>query len=243
MDKKDFIFPGVILGIVIIVGLGLLLTHGSTPPLISNNAAATSTPDAMATTTPDTGSTTPVTPVHSSPAPTAYYPYGTITLALDQPAVFKDGLSIRPVTVTEDSRCPMGVQCIQAGTVKLSLRVNTGNGPKIETIQLGQSVTVGTDTITLDSVSPSHPKSNTILPSSYRFTFILSHGGISAAPCYVGGCSAELCTDSPGAVSPCLYHPSYGCYKSATCERQSNGSCGWTETAALKACLANPPQQ
>lgn len=244
MDKKDFIFPGVILGIVIIVGLGLLLTHGNPPPLIPTNSLATST-SGSASTTPDTTQATPsgstsVPPTHT---PVSYYPYGTITLALNQPAEFKDTVAIRPLAVIEDSRCPIGVQCIWAGTVKLSLKVNVNGVAKTETIQLGQSITAGSDTITLDSVSPSHPKSGTISPSSYRFTFIVTHGGVSGGPCYVGGCSSELCTDSPGAVSTCMYTASYGCYKSATCERQSNGSCGWTETASLKACLANPPQQ
>jgi hypothetical protein len=57
--------------------------------------------------------------------------------------------------------------------------------------------------------------------------------------CYVGGCSSQLCTDQKDAVSTCEYTAAYGCYKSATCARQSDGKCGWTPTAELQACLAN----
>ena len=56
--------------------------------------------------------------------------------------------------------------------------------------------------------------------------------------CYVGGCSAQICSDQPDAVSTCEYRPEYACYKTATCERQRTGKCGWTETVELKACLA-----
>jgi hypothetical protein len=59
--------------------------------------------------------------------------------------------------------------------------------------------------------------------------------------CYVGGCSAELCTDHPGAVSTCIWEPADACYATATCERQVDGSCGWDQTDDLMACLATPP--
>lgn len=61
--------------------------------------------------------------------------------------------------------------------------------------------------------------------------------------CKIGGCSAQLCgeADKGDLVSTCEFRAEYACYKSATCERQSNGECGWTQTASLTACLANPP--
>lgn len=63
--------------------------------------------------------------------------------------------------------------------------------------------------------------------------------------CAVGGCSGEACTDaSEGpAVTTCIYRAEYACYKKAKCERQTNGNCGWTQTADLKTCLASPPLQ
>lgn len=59
-----------------------------------------------------------------------------------------------------------------------------------------------------------------------------------AKKCYVGGCSGQICSDEPGAMSTCEYREEYACYKSATCGVQANGECGWTETAELTACLA-----
>ncbi|MEZ4399422.1 MAG: DUF6748 domain-containing protein [Kofleriaceae bacterium] len=61
--------------------------------------------------------------------------------------------------------------------------------------------------------------------------------------CYVGGCAGQLCSDREGTVSTCEYRPEYACYQSAVCEEQPEGECGWTETAALTACLADPAQR
>lgn len=56
-------------------------------------------------------------------------------------------------------------------------------------------------------------------------------------PCFKGGCSGQLCADQP-LGSTCEWRPEYGCYRTATCERQGSGQCAWTPTAALVACLA-----
>jgi hypothetical protein len=58
--------------------------------------------------------------------------------------------------------------------------------------------------------------------------------------CYVGGCNSELCSDDPGAVSTCDADPHDACYRTATCERQANGQCGWTSTPQLTTCLMTP---
>ena len=55
--------------------------------------------------------------------------------------------------------------------------------------------------------------------------------------CYRGGCSGELCSDQPGAISTCIWREEFACYQDATCERQSNGDCGFTQTPELIACL------
>jgi len=58
--------------------------------------------------------------------------------------------------------------------------------------------------------------------------------------CMVGGCSSQLCgeaSEDGGMVSTCEWREEYACYRSATCERQIDGKCGWTETPELTACL------
>ncbi len=64
--------------------------------------------------------------------------------------------------------------------------------------------------------------------------------------CAVSGCSGQLCISEEearngGGVSTCEFRSEYACYREAVCEPQANGQCGWTQTAALKQCLSNPP--
>lgn len=56
--------------------------------------------------------------------------------------------------------------------------------------------------------------------------------------CYVGGCSGQVCSDNPAVVTTCEWRAEYACYSGATCERQADGQCGWTQTSALSACIA-----
>ncbi len=66
----------------------------------------------------------------------------------------------------------------------------------------------------------------------------------SKGACLPAGCSSQLCVDADKAadtVSTCEFRDTYVCYRTARCERQTTGECGWTQTPALKACLQNPP--
>jgi hypothetical protein len=60
--------------------------------------------------------------------------------------------------------------------------------------------------------------------------------------CFVGGCSSQLCSDTEGLVSTCEFREEYACYREsfATCEKQSNGHCGWTQSGELQACVGTP---
>jgi len=234
MNKKEFIIPIAAIIVLVLIGV-LLVVHSKSGQTPAPQQTATSTATSTISTTPSasTGSGTP-----------SYYPYGTVTLSLNQVAGFQDGISIRPVAVLEDSRCPIGVQCIQAGTVRISLRTSATDASLTTAVTLNKPATVGGDTITLTSVTPV-PTKDTVRPSdsAYRFTFSVEPHQAAAATgqCYISGCSAQLCTDEPGAISTCEYRPEYACYKTATCERQTTGKCGWTQSPALTACLANPP--
>jgi hypothetical protein len=59
--------------------------------------------------------------------------------------------------------------------------------------------------------------------------------------CYVGGCSSQICSSQQGVISTCEWRAEYACYRGAECTVQADGQCGWTQTDALKACLASPP--
>ena len=58
-----------------------------------------------------------------------------------------------------------------------------------------------------------------------------------AAPCVRGGCSGQLCGET-AQYSTCEWREEYACYQQATCERQADGLCGFTQDAALQSCLA-----
>lgn len=163
MDARDFIFPGVILVLVIIIGIGLLLTHSEQPVLVPTNLASS------------TETSTVTSATTTSAAPANGQAYGSVTLALGQAAVFADGLSIRPMRILEDSRCPADVQCIQAGTVKLSINTVVSGKTSVESISIGQSVQLDGDTITLDTVTPQKTKAGYPAANEYRFTFTVTH--------------------------------------------------------------------
>ncbi len=69
-------------------------------------------------------------------------------------------------------------------------------------------------------------------------------GPFVGAGCAVAGCSKEICaeaSEADGVVSSCVYLAQFACYKNARCERQSDGKCGWRQTAELQACINASP--
>jgi hypothetical protein len=173
--------------------------------------------------------------------------YGEVELGIGEKAIFEN-LQIRPLSIEEDSRCPSDVQCIQAGTVRASVEIVSAMGTSTNTLSLGEAVTTEAETITLVSASPVPISTAHIPTSAYELTFeVLKREEVTLdrdpAPvekkeaCYVGGCSSQLCSDQPDMASTCEYREEYACYQTATCERQSTGECGWTQTQELNACL------
>jgi hypothetical protein len=60
---------------------------------------------------------------------------------------------------------------------------------------------------------------------------------VGLKPCIKTGCSSQICSDH-AVMTTCEWRPEYECYQKATCERQSNGDCGFTKTKELTDCLA-----
>jgi hypothetical protein len=54
--------------------------------------------------------------------------------------------------------------------------------------------------------------------------------------CRPSGCSSHVCSDQD-VITTCEFLPEYACYQTATCERQADGECGWTETETLLTCI------
>lgn len=60
-----------------------------------------------------------------------------------------------------------------------------------------------------------------------------------ATGCFVTGCNGDLCVDKSqkDIATICVTNPAASCYKSATCEKQKDGKCSWTQTTELITCL------
>jgi len=232
MNKNAWI----VIAIAVVLLGGLFVYSKKTPnqPVQEGNATSTiplpNSSEEDATTTPNT--------VRS---------YGQVKLVLNQTEFYPGGF-IRIVSVDEDSRCATGVQCIWAGTVKTTLEFSLNGVTKKDTLELNKSITRGQEKITLINVEPSNIAGKQINDADYQFTVTVtkttsanSNAGtpVASGGCYVGGCSSQICSEDPGVLSNCEFKEEYACYKTAKCERQTNGQCGWTETAELKMCLAN----
>lgn len=79
--------------------------------------------------------------------------------------------SITPTQVLEDSRCPLDVQCIQAGTVRVKTTLAGELGEYSATLELNKPLVNEEVSITLTSVSPAPNSKHAITPEEYVFTF------------------------------------------------------------------------
>jgi hypothetical protein len=87
-----------------------------------------------------------------------------------------NGVSIMPTEVLEDSRCPIGVMCIQAGTLRVQTTLGTGlgSGSAPQIFALNTPITTETEVVTLTGVTPLKRMNTTISPSDYQFVFSVS---------------------------------------------------------------------
>lgn len=158
-----------------------------------------------------------------------------ITLSIGQGAKFGDGFGIHLKEIN-DSRCKPDVQCIWAGELSAVFTVWTNQSASKE-IRLGttnnKNITYGNYIISLASATE----------KTAMITVTQKKVSAPAKKCYVGGCSAQLCSDQKDLASTCEYREQYACYKTATCEVQPTGQCGWTPSQELSACLGRAQAQ
>jgi hypothetical protein len=77
-------------------------------------------------------------------------------------------------------------------------------------------------------------KADTIKATQF---FLRVTDGLARKPCIKTGCSDQVCAAEP-MMTTCEWRAEYACYQKARCERQSDGTCGFTRTAELTSCLA-----
>jgi hypothetical protein len=158
-----------ILGVVVVIAIAFM-AFGSTRDGLSMNA--TSTPATTTTTT--TGGTG-----NAGNAPSGngsgVTESATMTIALGEERSV-GGVTVKPTTVVEDSRCPANVQCVQAGTLKVNAVITSANtgGTFTRTLELGVPYDLGGgQTLTLTSVTPAAIAGGTPKTEDYRFTFTI----------------------------------------------------------------------
>ncbi len=137
---------------------------------------------------------------------------------------------------------PNGAHISASGVVTPIENLNTDHWQKYNVkgiFSITDSLVVSTTTATTSKPLSSNPGSSKSGQTGTSKSTKPATGGKESAtgPCYVGGCSGEVCSGQPNTISNCLYSEQFACYQKATCERQSTGVCGWTPTPELNACL------
>ena len=162
----------IVLASLAIFGITLLSTNKKSPAPIACTAEAKVCPDGSAV--GRVGSTCEFAPCPSAPAPTS------TTGVISTKPLYKSfrpggvGPSVTPLEVVQDSRCPMDVVCIQAGTVQLKVRLASVGGIEDATLTLGVPIEFMGRQIELIGVQPPKKSGQTIAPQDYSFDFTMT---------------------------------------------------------------------
>jgi hypothetical protein len=140
--------------------------------------AVPATPDSSSiatSTAPASAAASSSLPVSVKPSPSPARPPAlvdsAVTLALGAEATVAAVL-IKPISVTEDSRCPAAVACAQAGTVKANVSLSTSAGTVSRQMQLGRPESIpGGQTVTMTAVAPAAIAGGVAKDENYRLTF------------------------------------------------------------------------
>lgn len=95
---------------------------------------------------------------------------GVVRARIGETAALPNGATITPLRVEEDSRCPAGVQCVWAGQVRLTVRIERGGTDTRELIA-GKPVAVAGGTLELAEVAPTKRQGVPLFLEDYRFGF------------------------------------------------------------------------
>jgi hypothetical protein len=218
--KNRTIYIGLAIAVAAIILLSFLPWQTNNPDPIYN-------PNPETTTGTPTGTTTggPTNPAIKS----GNFNQAT-TLKLAETVTFPDNLAVKLLQVN-DSRCKTGQTCVWQGELAAVLYASGGKFPTAREINLG---TVNNQSAVISGYSF---KVKSMTEDSITFEVAKESAAVVGA-CYIGGCSSQICSDQKDIASTCEYREEYACYKSAKCERQPSGECGWTQTTQLTQCIS-----
>ena len=119
-----------------------------------------------------TTSTATTTATTTAPTPTIPSAGGPITIKTGIGTTVSGlGVTITPLSILSDSRCPQDVQCVWAGTVELKAKILSASTESTMTLKLGEPVMTSGEQIVLLEVAPAKTSKTDIATSSYMFTF------------------------------------------------------------------------
>lgn len=87
-----------------------------------------------------------------------------------------NGLSVRPLQVLEDSRCPQNARCVWAGRLIVRTEVIGGSWRQTRDLELGKPQHIADGSLTLVSGIPEKTAGAETDPRAYRFTFDFQGG-------------------------------------------------------------------
>ena len=83
------------------------------------------------------------------------------------------GVTLTPIAVLEDSRCPSDVTCVWEGRIRLQVRIQSGLGTATSIFSLGDTITTEAEAITLIEVRPYQRSDRAITDDEYEFIFLV----------------------------------------------------------------------
>ena len=87
-----------------------------------------------------------------------------------------DGLTVRPLQVVEDSRCPINVVCVWAGRLVVRTEIRGGSWRETRDLELRKPQRIADGQLILVEAAPSKLADRPIAPAHYRFTFAYEGG-------------------------------------------------------------------
>lgn len=80
-------------------------------------------------------------------------------------------VAVTPLAVLEDSRCALDVTCVQAGTVRVRVLLESGLGVAEQEFELSRPITTEAELVELVAVAPTPESTTEIAAQDYVFTF------------------------------------------------------------------------
>ena len=89
---------------------------------------------------------------------------------------YTNGLKVWPLTIVEDSRCPINAVCVWAGRLVVRTEVTGGSWRQTRDLELGKPQHIADGALTLTAAEPPKVAGVEIDPRDYRFTFNFQGG-------------------------------------------------------------------